>query len=141
MRSSFSATVAGEPTSQLCLAQYSGVTSESGTVGSCFRNSVKPNDTRSGRKYSRICRPTHLPGLESCAGPRTLPSPLSTLGGRPCSACACLPRPPVRPDIRRIQVEAHRDEAALAGQLERVRTLADARDSDRRVRLLERIDV
>ena len=36
-RSSFSATVFGEPTSQLCSAQYSGVTSSVRHLGSCFR--------------------------------------------------------------------------------------------------------
>ena len=61
---SFSATVAGEPTSQLCRAQYSGVTSESGTSGRCFRNSVNWKDARSGRKYSVIMRPI-MPPAES----------------------------------------------------------------------------
>src|SRR3989441_9030649 len=61
---SLSATVAGEPTSQLCRAQYSGVTSESGTSGLCFRNSVNWNDARSGRKYSCIIRPS-MPPAES----------------------------------------------------------------------------
>ena len=49
--------MAGEPTSQLWRAQYSGVTSESGTSGRCLRNSVNPKEASSGRKYSRICRP------------------------------------------------------------------------------------
>ena len=53
--------MAGEPTSQLCLAQYSGVTSESGTTGSCFRYSVKPKAASSGRKYSVIMRPIMPP--------------------------------------------------------------------------------
>mgnify|MGYP003293491014 CR=1 FL=1 len=50
-------TVAGEPISQLCCAQYSGVTSESGISGSCFRYSRKAKLPSSGRKYSRIMRP------------------------------------------------------------------------------------
>ena len=53
--------MAGEPTSQLCRAQYSGVTSESGTSGRCFRYSVNWNDARSGRKYSVIMRPIMPP--------------------------------------------------------------------------------
>src|SRR5436309_861579 len=57
-------TVAGEPTSQLWRAQYSGVTSESGTSGWCLRYSVNWNDASSGRKYSRIMRPI-MPPAES----------------------------------------------------------------------------
>ena len=44
-------------------------------------------------------------------------------------------------DVAGVQVEAHRQEAALAGHLERVRVLAETGDPDRRVRLLERHDV
>jgi hypothetical protein len=44
-------------------------------------------------------------------------------------------------DVGRVEVEAHRQEAVLAGQLQRFRTGADAGDPDRRVGLLERLDV
>ena len=44
-------------------------------------------------------------------------------------------------DIGRIEVEAHRDEAALARQFQRVRTLAQARDADRRMRRLLRFEM
>src|SRR5439155_5900115 len=48
---------------------------------------------------------------------------------------------PVAADVGGVQVEAHRPEAALAGELQRVGALADAGHADRRVRLLERHDV
>src|SRR5206468_5264956 len=61
---------------------------------------------------------------------------------RPAAPRGALPyRLPVAPDIGGVQVEAHRPEAALAGELQRVRALAHPRHADRRMRLLERRDV
>ncbi len=93
---SFSATVLGEPTSQLCLAQYSGVTSESGTSGECFRYSRNPKAPRSGRKYSRIIRPIMAPAERRMASASV--SAMNTsrtirqserLGVRPLRAAPC----------------------------------------------------
>jgi hypothetical protein len=54
---------------------------------------------------------------------------------------ADLHRIPVAADIGRVEVETHRNEAALAGKLQRVGVFAQARDADRRMRRLQRLDV
>ena len=48
---------------------------------------------------------------------------------------------PVAADIGRVEVEAHRDIAALARELQRVGALAQAGDADRRMRRLHRLEV
>src|SRR4051794_7372280 len=50
-----------------------------------------------------------------------------------------LDRIPVAPDIGRIEIEAHRNEPAFARKLQRVRSLGEAGDADRRVRRLLRL--
>ena len=88
--------MAGEPTSQLCRAQYSGVTSESGTSGRCFRYSVNWNAASSGRKYSVIMRPIIPPAdsrIASASVSATKTSRTSRqserLGVRPLRAAPC----------------------------------------------------
>ncbi|MBA7712262.1 hypothetical protein ES703_121234 [subsurface metagenome] len=54
---------------------------------------------------------------------------------------ARLHRFPVAADIGRVEVEAHRDEAALARKLQRVGALGKPRHADRRMRRLLRLDV
>ncbi len=141
-------TVAGEPMSQLCFAQYSGVTSESGTDASCLRYSVKPKAASSGRKYSVIMRPIMPPAERRSASASVSATKTSrTIRQSDRWACGLTPgrallhRVPVARDIARVQIEAHRPEPALARQLERVRALAEPGHTDGRVRLLERDDV
>ena len=54
---------------------------------------------------------------------------------------AGLDRFPVARHIGRIEIEAHRNIAAFAGELQCVGALAEARDADRRMRRLQRLDV
>src|SRR5947207_370585 len=78
-------------------------------------------------------------GLFSVALPRQ--PPIGPARGSPGAPRALLDRGPLARDIGRVEVEAYRQEAVLAGQLQGLRARADARDPDRRVGFLERPDV
>src|ERR1700730_17949974 len=148
-------TVAGEPISQLCRAQYSGVTSLSATSGSCFKNWMTPTFVSKGRKYSRIIRPIIPPTDNRQASASVSAAKISRtrrqsarLGPRPGRggrgfAPARQPVDALRVagDVAGIEVEAHRQEAVLAGELEGIRTLADPGDADRRIGFLKRPDM
>ena len=62
-------------------------------------------------------------------------------GVRPLRAAPMLHGLPVAADVGGIEVQAHRPEAPLAGELQRVGALADPGHADGRMRLLERLDV
>ena len=67
--------------------------------------------------------------------------PVRALGRAAGAGRADLDRLPVAADVGRVEVQAHRPEAALPRELERIRALADAGHADRRMRLLQRHDV
>src|SRR6266404_5285952 len=105
MRSIFSTTVAGEPISQLCWAQYSGVTSLSATASSCLRNWMTPTLVKSGRKYSRIIRPHPEPVLLVGVGDEDLAhqAPVGPARGAAAAARPLLDRCPMAGDVARVE--------------------------------------
>ena len=83
------------------------------------------------------------PGLLVGIGDKDLAhqAPIGPARGAAAAPGPFLDRIPMAGDVGRVEVEAHRQEAVLAGQLQRVRALADPGDADRRVRFLEWLDV
>src|ERR1700730_16022825 len=109
---------------------------------------MTPTSVSSGRKYSRIIRPIILSTDSRHAAASLSATKISRTSRQSARrGVRSLRRAPSSTDSQwlpaeaGVQVEAHRQEPVLAGELQGLRALADAGDTDWRIRLLQRSDV